>query len=430
MASEPEAMEEVVNGGADVVMDTVVDAAVNVVIPTKFSWLQPHVIFVVILVGEDEVPFGIQKDFLCAKSSHYRIQFANKLGEDSGLEHIVKLPQTTPEVFGFVQNFLYTGSLFPDPDTLPGYEILIASWKLGNDLGIEGLCDEALEAMAECRRITQHIPATPLLVQAWKDAPEGSSIRTLLLNWAAEYIRSSESRQEFTKSLPQEVLSELVIAMSHLNSSPVIQVNPVLSPASQAQRKNVHYLDPEDSEDDVYTKPQKHRHSDVASNRLTSGERKVGSKKPAPRASLPTPKPVKYKRSSLNVDLSQYSTEDKLWFCERLLGKMLSGPGFWTRLVGPFREPVRPVEDGVPDYLTKIKVPMDLSTIKSKMDRKEYHDDQQFSADIRQIFANCYAYHERGSPMWANCEKFEKTFEEKFADMPKEIAKMLGDKAS
>lgn len=32
--------------------------------------------------------------------------------------------------------------------------------------------------------------------------------------------------------------------------------------------------------------------------------------------------------------------------------------------------------------------------------------------------------------MWANCEKFEKTFEEKFADMPKEIAKMLGDKAS
>ncbi|KAI1800258.1 Bromodomain-containing protein [Daldinia bambusicola] len=427
MASEPETVVEVVSGG----VEPVVEEAVNVVVPTKFSWLQPHVIFVVILVGEDEIPFGIQKDFLCAKSSYYRTQFTAKQSEEPGLEHIVKLPQATPEVFGYVQNFLYTGSLFPETDSLPGYEILIASWKLGYELGIEGLCEEALEAMAECRRVTQHIPATPLLVKAWKDSPEGSSIRTLLLNWAAEYIRSSESRQEFTKSLPQEVLSELVIAMSHLNSSPVIQVNPVSSAGNQVQRKNVHYLDPEDSEDDVYSKPQKHRHSDVAPNRLLPGDRKVGPKKSVSRASLPIPKPIKVKRSSLNsIDPSQYSAEDKLWFCERLLGKMLSGPGFWTRLVGPFREPVRPIEDGVPDYLTKIKTPMDLSTVKAKMDRKEYRDEQEFSADIRQIFANCYAYHERGSLMWLNCEKFEKTFEEKFADMPKEIAKMLGDKAS
>lgn len=35
MASEPEAMAEVVSGG----VDAVVDAAVNVVVPTKFSWL-------------------------------------------------------------------------------------------------------------------------------------------------------------------------------------------------------------------------------------------------------------------------------------------------------------------------------------------------------------------------------------------------------
>ncbi|KAK6948373.1 hypothetical protein Daesc_010139 [Daldinia eschscholtzii] len=425
MASEPEIVAEGVSGGAE----PVVEAEVNVVVPTKFSWLQPHVIFVVILVGEDEIPFGIQKDFLCAKSSYYRTQFANKQGEDAGLEHIVKLPQATPEVFGFVQNFLYTGSLFPDTDSLPGYEVLIASWKLGNELGIEGLCEEALEAMAECRRVTQHIPATPLLVKAWKDSPEGSSIRTLLLNWSAEYIRSSESRQEFTKSLPQEVLSELVIAMSHLNSSPVIQVNPTVSPANQAQRKNVHYLEQEDSEEEAFAKLQKHRHSDVAPNRLLPGERKVGAKKPASRASLPMSKPIKVKRTLNLIDPSQYSAEDKLWFCERLLGKMLSGPGFWTRLVGPFREPVRPIEDGVPDYLTKIKTPMDLSTVKAKMDRKEYRDEQEFSADIRQIFANCYAYHERGSLMWVNCEKFEKTFEEKFADMPKEIAKMLGDKA-
>ncbi|KAI1393969.1 putative Bromodomain testis-specific protein [Hypoxylon trugodes] len=402
---------------------------------TNFSWLQPHVFFVIILVGEDETPFGIQKDFICSKSTHFRNIFTQKPGDappDEKLENIVKLPNTTPKVFGFVQNFLYTGRVFTDVNSLPGYEVLISTWKLGHELGIEGLCDEVLEAMAECRRLTQHIPATPLLVQAWKDAPEGSSIRKLLLNWAAEYIRSSESRQEFTKSLPQEVLSELVIAMSHLNSSPVIQVNAVSSPASQTQRKNVHYLEAEDSDGEMYHKTQKHRHSDVIHSRPTQTERKVAVKKPASRPSLPNnPKPIKVKRSSLtNADGQQYSSDQKLNFCADLLGRMLSGPGFWTRLVGPFREPVRPVEDGVPDYLEKIKTPMDLSTIKDKMDRREYKDDQEFLTDVRQIFANCFTYHQPGSPMWANCEKFQKTFEEKYSTMPKWIAKLEGDEAA
>ncbi|KAI1204912.1 putative Bromodomain testis-specific protein [Annulohypoxylon truncatum] len=401
--------------------------------PVNFSWLQPHVIFVVILVGEDEMPFGIQKDFLCAKSSFYRTQFADKQGEETEneqIEHVIRLPQATPEVFGFVQNFLYTGKLFTEVASLPGYEVLISTWKLGHELGIDGLCDEALDAMTECRRVTQHIPATPLLVQAWKDAPEGSSIRKLLLNWAAEYIRSSESRQEFTKSLPQEVLSELVIAMSHLNSSPVIQVNQHPSPTSQSRTKNVHYLEAEESDGESHHKVQKHRHSDITTIHANQTERKAGPKKSAPRASLPTPKLVK-KRSSLgHMDDQQYSSDQKLNFCADLLSRMLSGPGFWTRLVGPFREPVRPIEDGVPDYLDVIKKPMDLNTVKGKMDRREYNNEQDFLADVRQIFTNCYTYHKQGSAMWTNCEKFQKTFEEKYGTMPKWISKMEGDEAA
>ncbi|KAI1461524.1 putative Bromodomain testis-specific protein [Annulohypoxylon moriforme] len=402
--------------------------------PASFSWLQPHVIFVVILVGNDEIPFGIQKDFLCAKSTFYRAHFAGKKDgeetENEKIEHVVKLPQATPEVFGFVQNFLYTGRLFTDVETLPGYDVLISTWKLGHELGIDGLCDEALEAMTECRRVTHHIPATPLLVQAWKDAPEGSSIRKLLLNWAAEYIRSSESRQEFTKSLPQEVLSELVIAMSHLNSSPVIQVNPLPSPTNQPRNKNVHYLEAEESDGESHHKAQKHRHSDIIPVRPNQTERKVGPKKSTPRASLPTPKLIKKRSSLSHVDDQHYSSDQKLNFCADLLSRMLSGPGFWTRLVGPFREPVRPEDDGVPDYLEKIKKPMDLSTIKGKMDRREYNDEQEFLSDVRQIFTNCYTYHKNGSPMWLNCEKFQKTFEEKYGTMAKWIAKMDGDEAA
>lgn len=101
--------------------------------------------------------------------------------------------------------------------------------------------------------------------------------------------------------------------------------------------------------------------------------------------------------------------------------------GFWTRLVGPFRDPVEPVEDGVPDYFDKVKRPMDLSTIKAKMDRKDYSNDEEFAADVRQIFENCFKYWKKGDPMWNAGEKLQKTFEDKFSHMNKWIAKMGGE---
>lgn len=101
--------------------------------------------------------------------------------------------------------------------------------------------------------------------------------------------------------------------------------------------------------------------------------------------------------------------------------------GFWTRLVGPFREPVVPSEDGVPDYFDKVKKPMDLSTMKAKMDRREYADEGEFLADMRQIFDNCFTYWKKGTPMHAAGEKLQKTFEDKYSAMNKWIAKMGGE---
>jgi hypothetical protein len=88
---------------------------------------------------------------------------------------------------------------------------------------------------------------------------------------------------------------------------------------------------------------------------------------------------------------------------------------------------VNPVSDGVPDYLEKVKKPMDLGTMKAKMDRKEYADEHEFLADMNQMFTNCYTYWNKKDPMWGACEKLQKTFEEKYAQMNKWIAKMEGD---
>lgn len=305
----------------------------------------------IVLVGPDEQPFGIQKDFLCARSAYYRQYFSENNRADA-IEHIVKLPDTPVQVFALTQNYLFTSKVFPNVDDLPSYEVLIGVWKLGHQLAIDGLCDATLEAMAECRRMTQRIPATPLLVQVWTDTPEGSSIRKLLLSWAAEYMRSSDSRTEFARSLPQEVLSELVVAMSSLDSTEVngastptplfhhhhhhhqqpeqdqqqTQQNPQ-QPQKPQQPRNVHYIDEDEDNNRLAHVAKKQRHSDVLPNRSAASAGKAAARK-APRSSLPTGKPPAKRRSaaSLNAD-HKFTTAQKLNFCADLLTRMLSGPG-------------------------------------------------------------------------------------------------------
>jgi hypothetical protein len=184
--------------------------------------------------------------------------------------------------------------------------------------------------MAECRRVTQHIPATPLLVQVWKDTPEGSSIRKLLLSWAAEYMRSSESRAEFARSLPQEVLSELVVAMSSLDSPPPLTDGGAASSTSGGQRRSA----PDAELDEADGRPaKKRRASDAGLNGASSAAAaQGGGRKPGPRASLPGskpgPKPGTKRRSSAAVGgAQQFSANQKLNFCADLLARMLSGPG-------------------------------------------------------------------------------------------------------
>ena len=289
---------------------------------------KPHPIFVIILVGPEERPFGIQKDFLCDQSEYYRRHFADK-NNDGKLELVVKLPETSIEVFGLAQNFMYTGKVISDKADVPSYEGLVGLWRLGHTLEIEGLCNKSLDAMIECRRTTQRIPAVPLLIQVWKDTPEGSSIRTLLLSWAAEYMRSSDARTEFAKSLPQEVLSELVVAMSAFESAPRSAPPPTdLAPApttiravGAVPRKNVHYLEEPSDEETMAAK--RYRLSGKQPGEL-GAELAPGDRK-ASRVSLP--KTQKRRSSGAHFDSRNFSSNQKLNFCADLLARMLSGPG-------------------------------------------------------------------------------------------------------
>jgi hypothetical protein len=85
------------------------------------------------------------------------------------------------------------------------------------------------------------------------------------------------------------------------------------------------------------------------------------------------------------------------------------------------------VQDGVPDYLEKVTKPMDLTTMKEKMDAGGYANEEDFLADMNQIFTNCYTYWTKKDPMWAACERLQKSFEDKYSHMNRWIFKMEGN---
>lgn len=73
--------------------------------------------------------------------------------------------------------------------------------------------------------------------------------------------------------------------------------------------------------------------------------------------------------------------------CRQLLTALIKHTAAW-----PFQAPVRPVEDGAPNYLDVIKKPMDLSTVNKKLTDEEYIEVQDFANDIQLMLNNCFTY--------------------------------------
>lgn len=57
-----------------------------------------------------------------------------------------------------------------------------------------------------------------------------------------------------------------------------------------------------------------------------------------------------------------------------------------------FQEPVDPVKFGILDYSDIVAHPMDLGTIKKKLAYNFYSTVQQFAADVKLVWDNCYKY--------------------------------------
>lgn len=86
----------------------------------------------------------------------------------------------------------------------------------------------------------------------------------------------------------------------------------------------------------------------------------------------------------------------------------------------PFYKPVDAKMLGLHDYHEIIKKPMDLGTVKRKMDDREYKTAAEFEADVRLIFTNCYKYNPPDHDVVKMGRKLQDVFEMRFANIPDE----------
>merc|ERR1719219_2848338 len=75
----------------------------------------------------------------------------------------------------------------------------------------------------------------------------------------------------------------------------------------------------------------------------------------------------------------------------------------------PFDRPITKAE--VPDYHLHVKTPMDLGTIKTRLNDMVYSKNQQVIDDIRLVFNNCYSYNMEDTEEYGCAERLEKYFE-------------------
>ncbi|XP_077305392.1 CREB-binding protein isoform X1 [Lithobates pipiens] len=94
----------------------------------------------------------------------------------------------------------------------------------------------------------------------------------------------------------------------------------------------------------------------------------------------------------------------------------------------PFRQPVDPQLLGIPDYFDIVKNPMDLSTIKRKLDTGQYQEPWQYVDDVWLMFNNAWLYNRKTSRVYKYCTKLAEVFEQEIDPVMQSLGYCCGRK--
>lgn len=145
-------------------------------------------------------------------------------------------------------------------------------------------------------------------------------------------------------------------------------------------------------------------------SRAASEERRPKRDIHAPSKEIPTAIAVKKKGTA------KWKADPQLRYCQAILREFAKK--VHAEFMFPFMEPVDYVALNIPDYPKVIKNPMDLGTVKTKLEEDEYENAAQFEADVRLILWNCFKFNPPGTPVHLMGRRMETLFNTKWAERP------------
>ncbi|KDP21177.1 hypothetical protein JCGZ_21648 [Jatropha curcas] len=98
--------------------------------------------------------------------------------------------------------------------------------------------------------------------------------------------------------------------------------------------------------------------------------------------------------------------------CSSLVKSLINNPCGWV-----FKDPVDPVALNIPDYFSIISKPMDLGTVKSKLEKTMYSGTNEFAADVRLTFSNAILYNPPSNYVHKMAQKLNKIFETRWKSL-------------
>lgn len=111
--------------------------------------------------------------------------------------------------------------------------------------------------------------------------------------------------------------------------------------------------------------------------------------------------------------------KNELKRCLKLLHKLMT-----KREAYVFREPVN--RNKFPQYYEVISNPMDLGTIKTKLENNVYASSAAFAEDVRRVWENCYQFNPPESDYYRYAKKLHDVFEDELQKMQAEQDKEQG----
>ncbi|KAI5068410.1 hypothetical protein GOP47_0016755 [Adiantum capillus-veneris] len=208
---------------------------------------------------------------------------------------------------------------------------------------------------------------------------------------------SREMRRRLRKKLKEDLItvqslsSKLEARAMQLSQSRAAPVHPSFSDAQFSANGSLYHAAP---------LPEQHLHEAVKSN-----------------ASKSNGQPTRV----LNARRSSQFPNDLKTHCRNLLKRLMDHEDGWI-----FNEPVDAVKLGLSDYHSVIKKPMDLGTIKSRVEKRQYKSLPEFADDVKLTFKNAMSYNPPGNDVHQSARMLLTMFERDWDALKERLSKTNG----